>query len=553
MCGLVAMIARRGAGFNYQDIKQLENLMIVDSTRGRDSTGLVNIKRDREVNFIKHANEPAVLFQSRYWEEFKKEIYSGGMISFGHNRAATRGAVSSENAHPFVEDNIVLIHNGTLTSHSNLTKESVSVDSHAITHALQENDDIEEVVKKINGAFALIWWDTKKDKLFAIRNSERPLVITETPEFYILTSEPWMAWGTSSQVNRKIDSARMLNAGELLSFEVGGKMESTAIDLAKPVTYTYPQQQQRGRHPHACGWESDYEADNENFGLVMRPADTAHHVTPVRSVDTAIQDISNLQPPRTTGTTASKGALLIAKKEGTLVKDIDEPFVKGMIIGGQDAHPYFKRQAMTEFRISELSRLDSGRIKFLGKCSEVGMPLADIVGLMPIGFDIVNDGPSSYGTPWYGRILSVREPVCGLSVLVVDTFKAHTLTTYGGNIVAMQVWAKIKMNCKCRLCNKDILEGDKYVTNVLTPKIHIKECPYPINQLEVKCADCIEENVPAGELTAKFNLARAKGWAEVDALNTRKAAPLQDGKSVSKQSSAGNGTAIVVPDSKTVH
>src|SRR5258708_23394340 len=122
MCGVLGMIARRGAGFNQQDIKQLENLLIVDSTRGRDSTGVVNIKRDREVNFIKHANEPAVLFQSRYWEEFKKEVYSSGMIAFGHNRAATRGAISSENAHPFIEDNIVLIHNGTLMSHSNLTK-----------------------------------------------------------------------------------------------------------------------------------------------------------------------------------------------------------------------------------------------------------------------------------------------------------------------------------------------------------------------------------------------------------------------------------------------
>lgn len=99
----------------------------------------------------------------------------------GHARAATKGAVTKDNAHPFMFSNIVGAHNGTcaMMVPGNLTEEEKQTtkasDSWHIFNMLNTKP-LDEVLERIRwGAFALTWIDRRDNTLNFIRNNERTL------------------------------------------------------------------------------------------------------------------------------------------------------------------------------------------------------------------------------------------------------------------------------------------------------------------------------------------------------------------------------------------
>src|SRR5579864_7122790 len=194
MCGIVAMIARTNGGFTHGDLSAFEQMLIVNTVRGKDSVGSFTKFGNGDVRGIKHGSNPFNLFRTDEWKDYRQAVINRGRFLVGHNRAATSGQVNTDNAHPFVEDHIILVHNGTLRSQNNLTNKTTVVDSNAIAHALaEETGDPRNVLDKIDGAFALIWYNSKEDKLYAARNEERPLVLIESERHYVLASEAWIA------------------------------------------------------------------------------------------------------------------------------------------------------------------------------------------------------------------------------------------------------------------------------------------------------------------------------------------------------------------------
>jgi len=191
MCGIVGMISSNPAGFNWENIRVFNNLLWVDALRGDDSTGVFGVNKHGNVDYAKTVGDTHVMMNSPEYREFKQNIFSDFQMVVGHNRKATRGFVTDENAHPFVEDTTILVHNGTLINHSKLTKETVDVDSHAILHSIVERG-YEETLKDIEGAFTLAWYDTKDKTLRVIRNKERPLFIANTAGAWYFASEKEM-------------------------------------------------------------------------------------------------------------------------------------------------------------------------------------------------------------------------------------------------------------------------------------------------------------------------------------------------------------------------
>jgi len=130
-------------------------LLYIDSLRGMDSTGSILIENNGDVSWNKEATTSPLFTQLPEHRKQLNEAFQRGRALVGHNRAATRGVINDENAHPFTVDNrITLVHNGTLTGdHRKLA--DVDVDSHAIAHVIHENDgDVEKAIKQINGAYA---------------------------------------------------------------------------------------------------------------------------------------------------------------------------------------------------------------------------------------------------------------------------------------------------------------------------------------------------------------------------------------------------------------
>lgn len=175
MCGVLGYIANRSNGFNQPEIKAVHDALYVTALRGMDSTGVFYVTNSGDVQTHKEVGESGKFLKTKEWEATEKELWKNGQAIVGHCRAGTRGAKTDANAHPFIVDNkIVLVHNGTVTgSHDHLAK--TDVDSHAIAHVLAEESDIATAISKINGAYALVWYNTETMKLHAIRNKERPL------------------------------------------------------------------------------------------------------------------------------------------------------------------------------------------------------------------------------------------------------------------------------------------------------------------------------------------------------------------------------------------
>lgn len=187
MCGLVGVAGKT----NYAEEKAFKMLLKLDTVRGPHSTGIA---------FINHAGGAEVLKKLGTPWELEQYVQYGNMFKYsyaallGHNRWATSGAINAINAHPFECGHITGMHNGTLKSQTTLLDwRMFEVDSENIYHHMSHKG-VEDTVKNLNGAFALVWHDSKEDTLNLVRNNERPLWVcpTNNGETLFWASEPWM-------------------------------------------------------------------------------------------------------------------------------------------------------------------------------------------------------------------------------------------------------------------------------------------------------------------------------------------------------------------------
>ena len=176
MCGIVGYV---DLSLYRQDLQVFDdyiiNSLILDTIRGWDSTGVVFVEGKGNVEIYKRALAGFdFVGTNRFCNMMKRQH---GLDAFiGHNRAATVGKVKDESAHPFVRDHITLVHNGTLDWNDSGLDEpaEIVVDSDAIAWAMSV-DEPEEVLPKIQGAYALVWHDSRDNSINFARNNERPL------------------------------------------------------------------------------------------------------------------------------------------------------------------------------------------------------------------------------------------------------------------------------------------------------------------------------------------------------------------------------------------
>src|SRR5260370_36552154 len=100
MCGLVGIIPRTFSGVSQKDMDLFESMLIVDTLRGKDSTGAFTGLKNKQAKVIKVASHPFNLFRSSEWWQFRNDVMRNGTFVIGHNRAATRGTIKNDNAHP---------------------------------------------------------------------------------------------------------------------------------------------------------------------------------------------------------------------------------------------------------------------------------------------------------------------------------------------------------------------------------------------------------------------------------------------------------------------
>ena len=169
MCGMSGIF---GVGINHIHKLAAIDLMYMNMFRGSDSTGIVLIDENRKTDIYRELGTPEnIWFEGKFREDFDKNIY--GFIA--HNRAATKGTVTIENAHPFQHKHIVGMHNGTLWNYDNLDDaKECDTDSEAIIRTVA-NRGLSETYKMLKGAAAIIFFNKADSTLSIVRNRERPL------------------------------------------------------------------------------------------------------------------------------------------------------------------------------------------------------------------------------------------------------------------------------------------------------------------------------------------------------------------------------------------
>lgn len=245
MCGIVGFISKwKSSGFQMTHQKMIYQMLYADALRGQDATGVIGVMKDGDFGIMKEACDGYNFNYSYVDSDLDKMLYTKGTALIGHNRAKTIGENKDENAHPFVVDGtFAMVHNGTLRNHKDM--HDTEVDSHALAMMFKEAMDqedwktaMEHALGKVNGAFAVVWYDQKRDEICMIRNHERPLGLVKLVGGYLFGSEvPMLTW-IAARNNEKVEEAKTLTVNTLYRFDMkktGGDYSETFLS---PVTPT---------------------------------------------------------------------------------------------------------------------------------------------------------------------------------------------------------------------------------------------------------------------------------------------------------------------------
>jgi hypothetical protein len=495
MCGIVSIISKRQAGFFSADLEMFEKLLILDTTRGLDSTGAFSVDTGRNLSAVKVASHPFHMFACQDYPAWRGKAVQSGRILVGHNRKATQGSINSKNAHPFHSGNIVLVHNGTLRGDHKKDYAPVDVDSHSLAIAFDEKG-AENVIPTINGAFALVWWDVEKNSLFAVRNDERPLQVVETADNFYVLSEAWMALQLLDKSTKVLDCYD-IKPGELHEFKIGGKHATSEIKV-----------------------QTDYWTTNYTTGMTGRSRGVQHGGAAASSVPNPKSQGSSSQTGRggtsigqsgtTTPSTTSQTSDSQSGNENkpgtslTLVKTSNSTAPAGE--AGKEAGNREPKMPMdlathvpcAEFMVGmtvlvklyEMKLNDSQELYFCrGRVVEPNCPDIDVACYVKVK-DIEEGTVKQYvDGAVEGIVRKHMDGVCGRSLYVTKLTIPNFVSVHNNRLSETE-WNYITAYKKCSECDSRIHDEDQGYTSVFRR---------PKNQFSVTCADCVEKSLKGKE------------------------------------------------------
>jgi hypothetical protein len=239
MCGIFGLVSRTNFGFNQQHIDLLQDMAVCGQLRGTHGTGFFSSNKEGKEDWVKIGGSTGKLLPTKEYSTFINNAINNGLCVVGHNRFATRGDHSTDNAHPFKHKHIMLVHNGLVTS-TDMEKNKVKVDSHSFTKDLANaGDDWKELLSNTKGAFCFVWHNTKLNRLFIYRNEDRPMSMYESDANYLFASERGMVHWLGARRNYKMEYVE-IKPEVLYSFDMSTKytgafrkVEEEALPLKK--------------------------------------------------------------------------------------------------------------------------------------------------------------------------------------------------------------------------------------------------------------------------------------------------------------------------------
>jgi asparagine synthetase B (glutamine-hydrolysing) len=263
MCGIVGIVTT--SFLSEKEKTALKWMSYFDYVRGTHSTGYIWGKTNGASGFIKKKGAPEELWRDEIAAEYMDTdgVFKGSDYNFlvGHNRAATRGAITTKNAHPFLVNNIIGVHNGTVNYGLHHLPDSTSfeVDSEAIFNAISKGWTVEEIENALTLSYTFVWHDADNNTLNLVRNANRPLwlCMNKTKTTMLFASESWMIYGALSTIK------------ESTTFETPFALpvhEQWTLDLSKKDFLANPTKTKINIKP----FQSNHQSSNNTTNLRRR-------------------------------------------------------------------------------------------------------------------------------------------------------------------------------------------------------------------------------------------------------------------------------------------
>lgn len=217
MCGLVGIAS---SNLIVGDRNIFTSLLYIDEIRGEHSTGVCAVDKDGNAHVYKRALKASDFIQLK---GYASVLSKGDKVLMGHNRYATMGARDDNNAHPFTHGTVTLMHNGTLTNKHAVNKctATFGTDSETIAYSLA-TDDVVQVLERLEGAYALVWYDDADEVLHFARNDERPLYLGRIGNDLVWASEKAMLELVAEHHKKTLSDVQLLPVGKLVMFDIKG-------------------------------------------------------------------------------------------------------------------------------------------------------------------------------------------------------------------------------------------------------------------------------------------------------------------------------------------
>ncbi|MEZ4847010.1 MAG: amidophosphoribosyltransferase, partial [Bdellovibrionota bacterium] len=225
MCGIFGITHHpEASNLTYLGLYALQH-------RGQESAGIVSSDGE-DLYKVRKRKQVSDSFDEKAFEFLK------GEFAIGHVRYSTTGGNSYTNVQPFQAagkfGKLAVAHNGNLTNYFSLKKKledkgvifQSTSDTEILLHLVAQSeaeslvDKIEDTVKKIDGAFSLLF--LTKDSMVAVRDPHgfRPLILGKVDKSYVFSSESCAFDLIGAEYVREVEP------GELVEVTFDGKINS---------------------------------------------------------------------------------------------------------------------------------------------------------------------------------------------------------------------------------------------------------------------------------------------------------------------------------------
>lgn len=185
MCGIGAFLPSEPArGDSKTTLSILQASLLTLEQRGRDSTGVAAVLPDGTTDILKLPLTARVFLLTDAFNQWFRAVTQAHLpiAWMVHTRAATQGAVSMVNAHPFSVRGITSVHNGHVNNYHEVKTAYAlqsECDSEVVAAALAESpvNNYSEGTRKLRGSFALIAHDRRLMRSLWVARNTNPLNI----------------------------------------------------------------------------------------------------------------------------------------------------------------------------------------------------------------------------------------------------------------------------------------------------------------------------------------------------------------------------------------